>query len=132
MTPEELAQVHAQCFAHAAWDAAAFAALLSRPATRLLVSGPAFLLAQIIPPEAEILTLAVPPSQRRQGHARALIAQLRADPAVRSLHLEVAADNTAAIALYQEAGFVQTATRKAYYARSDAPKSDALIFTAPA
>jgi len=48
---------------------------------------------------------------------------------VKRLFLEVAADNTAAIRLYEGLGFAIVASRKGYYARASAPPVDALILS---
>ena len=44
-----------------------------------------------------------------------------------TLFLEVAVDNTAAIALYRAAGFASAGTRKGYYDRGAAGRVDALV-----
>jgi len=80
--------------------------------------------------EAEVLTIATRPQARGQGIARALMAQglgLAAELGVQTMFLEVAADNAPALGLYQSLGFQQTGQRKAYYARSDGPRVDAVV-----
>ena len=76
--------------------------------------------------EAEILTLGVAASARRQGFAAALL-----NAAMEALHaagtgrlfLEVAATNAAALALYRRAGFEEIGQRRRYYADG----ADALV-----
>ena len=70
--------------------------------------------------QAEILTLAVVKSARRQGLGRKLLdgaaAQLKKSRSS-EMFLEVAEDNIAAIALYKAAGFHPIGCRPAYYRR---------------
>ena len=66
------------------------------------------------PGEREILNLAVEPSQRRRGVARALLqAELACEKT--QWFLEVRASNGGAIMLYQKAGFGVAGRRDAYY-----------------
>lgn len=80
--------------------------------------------------EAELVTIAVRPSERRRGAGRALLAaaldHARAAGA-RALFLEVAADNPAARALYGSSGFLDVGRRLAYFRRSDRPAADAFV-----
>lgn len=83
-----------------------------------------FLLGQFVGEEAEILTIAVDPAARRRGIGLALVAALlehAGRTGVRSLFLEVAADNAAARRLYAASGFVPVGLRKAYYPGADGP-----------
>jgi ribosomal-protein-alanine N-acetyltransferase len=131
---DALAEVHARGFDHP-WSAADLAALLDSPGVFALAAREdavlrAFILARAIAGEAEILTLAVDPARRRQGIARALLEAATAAAAHAGagvLFLEVAADNAAAIALYESAGFTQAGRRRGYYARSDGAAVDALV-----
>ncbi len=89
-----------------------------------------FILARAMARESEILTLAVAPWARRQGVACALVDAVAVEAAARdaeSIFLEVAADNPAALALYERAGFVQVGQRRAYYMRLSSPSMDALV-----
>ena len=132
MTPQDMARIHAAAFVHdRAWTAQEIADLLASPFVTYLGAPQGFALTRLIAGEAELLTLAVDPAARRQGVGRRLLQrwmdglEAQADTAF----LEVAADNTAAIALYTSAGFRQTATRRGYYQRKDAPSVDALILS---
>ena len=81
--------------------------------------------------EAEVLTLAVGASHRRQGLARSLMLYvLRSlkENAVKLWHLEVADDNGAAIALYQSLGFSESGRRAGYYLRPNG-HADAVLMT---
>lgn len=80
--------------------------------------------------EAELLTVAVHPDHRRQGLAKALLTSaeecLLADGA-RLVHLEVAADNPGAIALYEALGYQVSGRRKGYYRRGADSRVDAVM-----
>jgi ribosomal-protein-alanine N-acetyltransferase len=131
VTPEEMAAIHAAAFTgDETWDREAIRRLLDRPGTLPVIHGPnAFGLLQILPPEAELLTIAVHPSTQGAGLGRALldrlIAEVRAQGCT-SLHLEVAADNASALALYARAGFSETGRRRGYYIRPTGTRADAL------
>ena len=71
--------------------------------------------------QAEIITLAVGPSARRQGVAGQLLndAVVHLKPKnISILFLEVAEDNEAAIKLYRKSGFTPIGKRLAYYRRA--------------
>jgi [ribosomal protein S18]-alanine N-acetyltransferase len=69
---------------------------------------------QTAPGEREILNLAVDPSQRRRGVASALLrAELGREK--NQWFLEVRESNTAALKLYQKAGFRVAGKRESYY-----------------
>lgn len=124
MKLEDIATLHAQCFPDAPWSQDSFATLLDQPMVHLVTVEHGFLVATIIHPEAEILTLCVHPDHRRQGKGRLLLDLLAQD--VDSVFLEVAADNAPAQAMYRAHGFTETGRRKAYYARPDGAKVDAV------
>jgi ribosomal-protein-alanine N-acetyltransferase len=134
---DALAKAHARSFTPP-WSAEDIAALLAAPGGYAMLvkdAGDAapvlgFLLARAIAGEAEILTLAVDPSHRRQGLARALLeASVAAavSAGAEAMFLEVAADNAAAVGLYQSAGFERVGSRRGYYARPGAAAVDALV-----
>lgn len=132
MTPEALAALHARCFrAPPPWSAADFAGVLSDPLAFLLVEGDAgFLLGRAVAGEAELLTLAVAPEARRLGLGRKLVARFLYQAQLRGAQrafLEVKADNGAAIALYESAGFAQAGRRRDYYQSKDGTRTDALV-----
>jgi [ribosomal protein S18]-alanine N-acetyltransferase len=131
---EALAPIHAICFPDEAWSASALATVLSLPGTNghvaIAETGEicGFLIEQCLGEVAEILTLGVSPPAQRRGIARALlehcfdrVAAIGAERVV----LEVAADNTAGLALYQSLGFVRLGTRPGYYRRAQGPRIDA-------
>jgi ribosomal-protein-alanine N-acetyltransferase len=86
-----------------------------------------FAVASLLPPEAELETIAVAKEGQRHGIAslllRALIQELEAERVSR-LALEVRASNQAALRFYQARGFKQTGRRPRYYAD---PEEDAVL-----
>ncbi|KEO53158.1 ribosomal protein S18-alanine N-acetyltransferase [Thioclava indica] len=135
MTPETLAQLHAACFTTPRpWSQAEFDSLLQARGVFLLTEPGGFLLGRVIAGEAELLTLAVDPSQRRAGIARALVGAFHENVKTREAQtafLEVAEDNTAARALYRATGWIESGRRKAYYHAPDGTRRDAIIMVLP-
>ncbi|WP_374440137.1 GNAT family N-acetyltransferase [Stella sp.] len=130
-----LAALHRACFPDDAWDADAWASLLAQPGVRgaALVEADepiGFVLVRHAADEAEILTIGVAPGRRRAGCGRRLldhaVAGLPAD--VATVHLEVAVDNPAALALYGRSGFAPVGRRRGYYRRRDG-SVDALMLS---
>ncbi len=77
-----------------------------------------FVLSEENPPLAHIITLDVAEKQRRQGVGTALLQQLESNLAargVRSVLLETATNNEAAVAFWQSRGYRIEATLKRYY-----------------
>ncbi len=80
-----------------------------------------FVLSEENPPLAHIITLDVAEKQRRSGIGTALLQKLEANlfaRGVRSILLETAIDNEAAVAFWQRHGYRIEATVKRYYLRS--------------
>lgn len=136
--PERAAQIaslHKDLF-DPPWDERAILALLDHPAATALVAvvgGPktpvGFVLGQLAADEAEILSIGVAKNWQRKGIGRRLVdglvrAVTRAEG--KSIHLEVADDNAAALALYRRTGFAEAGRRAGYYQRKDGAKADAL------
>jgi ribosomal-protein-alanine N-acetyltransferase len=124
----ELAALHASAFDDP-WGADEIHTLLSGPGGFGLLAEGGFILCRAIAGEAEILTLAVKPDARRQGLGRTLVeaaAIVAAQGGAEAFFLEVASDNTAAIALYEAAGFERAGGRKGYYQRTGSVM-DALV-----
>jgi [ribosomal protein S18]-alanine N-acetyltransferase len=132
----EIARLHAQVF-NPAWSEQSVFAMLDHPASTAFLavySGPprtsiGFVLAQLAADEAEILSIGVLPDWQRQGIGRRLVdgvarAVQRAE--AKSLYLEVAADNDAAMNLYSRAGFLGTGLRRGYYERPGSEPVDAV------
>lgn len=77
-----------------------------------------FILSRLAAGEAEILSVAVDPSRRSKGLARALLdlhMRRLAGLGTRTIFLEVGKDNTPALKLYRRAGFREVGQRPGYY-----------------
>lgn len=77
----------------------------------------------------EVLSLGVAPAARQRGVARALMnAAIEgvSRRGLRTLYLEVAEDNDAALRLYRDLGFAPVGRRPGYYTRPEAEAVDAL------
>ncbi|WP_282603589.1 GNAT family N-acetyltransferase [Paracoccus sp. PARArs4] len=122
-----LAATHAACFVTPRpWTAAEFDDLLAARGTFLLGDPDAFLLGRSLAGEAELLTLAVSPAMRRQGHGQRLLAHFArhaGETGAEEAFLEVASDNVAARALYLRNGWVEAGLRPRYYG----PVTDAIV-----
>lgn len=68
-----------------------------------------------LPDGGEVLQLWVSPGHRRRGWAGHLLRAFVASQAPRGVLLEVAHDNTGALALYERFGFQRIGRRKRYY-----------------
>lgn len=134
MREEHVAQVAALeklCFSDP-WSEASITAELHNPLSTWLVSEEdgtvtGYIGAQSVPPEADVMNLAVSPDCRRQGFGAQLLCtmiELLHRQGIEALFLEVRPSNTAAIALYGAHGFVQVGRRPKYYVN---PTEDALI-----
>lgn len=129
----ELAELHATSFDEG-WDTRAIASLLNTPGVMALVARNAsglagFVMLRVAADEAEILTLAVAPSERRQKIAHRLMIYAAAQASVAgagSLFLEVASDNKAGLALYHGLSFAEVGKRAGYYRRGN-QKVDGLV-----
>ena len=133
MTPQDLSDLHARCFVTPRpWGVAEFKSLLSSPHVFLKTTRAGFILGRVIADEAEILTLAVAPENRRAGQASELLKAYESEALERNgefSFLEVSADNDAAILLYKKFGYIQTGCRPKYYHSPDGKDQDALIFS---
>jgi ribosomal-protein-alanine N-acetyltransferase len=133
---EACAAIHAASFAYP-WPQGDIEALLIAPTT--VADGAfgartddmqGFILARAAADEAEILTIAVTPRRRGRGIAGRLLDANMAALAtlgVKSLFLEVEAENHAARALYKRHGFETVGERKAYYRKADGGMAMAYI-----
>jgi ribosomal-protein-alanine N-acetyltransferase len=134
-----LAEIHARAFPRP-WGEHEIEALLAEPAVFGLLARRAnfmgsmspigFILVRAVAGEAEVLTIAVDPARRGQGHGRKLLQaatdRLKRDRVDR-LFLEVEEGNAPAVGLYAATGFREVGRRKGYYAKAGAPPAAALV-----
>ena len=128
---DALAAIHAEAF-DAPWDATSLSALLASPGVFAVEEADGFILIRVVADEAEILTLAVRPAARRRGVGARLTGRGALEAAragARRMFLEVAETNTAAMALYGQAGFVPSGRRKGYYPSTDGRRVDAVVMS---
>lgn len=134
MKPSHVPQIAALeklCFSDP-WSEASVAAECENPLSLWLVAEldgkvAGYIGSQSVPPEADVLNLAVAPDCRRQGLGRKLLCtltELLHSRGIEALFLEVRPTNQAALALYSDLGFVQVGRRSKYYVN---PTEDALI-----
>lgn len=114
-----IASIEAECFGTAAWSEQLVREHLAGDhRSVLIVDDVAYGAISVLGDVADLDRIAVLPSARRRGLARELLADLIAEAreagSARML-LEVAADNAAAIGLYESYGFTTISTRKDYY-----------------
>lgn len=133
MTPADMAALHALCFDRPPpWSAATFSSFSADALCFTLEEAESFLIGRVVAGEAELLTLAVAPQNRRRGLGARLVTRFVYQARLRSAEqafLEVAADNAAAIALYAATGFAPTGRRKGYYRAPGLPPIDAILMT---
>jgi len=122
---EPLAKLHAESFTDTVWTLEQIIGSLTLNTTCGWVAYAnkqpmGFILCQLADEQAEILTFCVHPQNRRQHIGEQLlqqaIAAIRAEN-IKTIFLEVAADNSAACALYKKLGFKVNGRRKGYYRR---------------
>lgn len=119
-----MASIHGACFPRC-WDEGAMTQLLAEPLCLSLLaaaqgenSPQAFVIVRGVADEAELLTLAVLPENRRKGLARALVGKAIAacrDAGAKQLFFEVEDGNDAALLLYRSFGAVAVGGRPGYY-----------------
>ena len=133
MTPQALARLHARAFTMPRpWSSQEFADLLANPHVFAVLRPQAFALGRVIADEVELLTIATDPDARRKGLGRTCLQEFEITAkhrGARTGFLEVAANNFAAIALYQSQGWAITGTRPAYYQHPDGTREDAQILS---
>jgi ribosomal-protein-alanine N-acetyltransferase len=114
------------------WSEAEFASLLAARGCFAVGDSHSFALGRVVLDEVELLTIATHPDWRRKGLARACLAAFEAEArtrGARTAHLEVAAGNSAALALYESAGYLRVGIRRDYYRVPDAARIDALLLS---
>ena len=98
-----------------------------------LVHPSGFALSRVVADEGEILTVAMAPEARGQGHARPLMTHHLDELAragARQVHLDVEEGNAPALALYRRLGFEEVGRRTGYYAKPDGSFATALTMRA--
>ena len=129
---ERLAGVHHAAFAPLSrgWSGEEIASLAAKGALFVDDKDRSFALFSTVLDEAEMLTVAVSPDYRRCGLGRDLLTVAEADlfgSGIAQVHLEVAADNKAALALYEALGYQTIGVRKGYYQRPEGLRMDAVM-----
>lgn len=118
----KLADLHAQCFPHKPWTASEFADL-KKSGCEIIASENGFIVWRVVADEAELISIGVAPSARKTGIGSAMLAIMTSDAkknGAKKIFLEVAENNTAARALYDNNGFVAVGRRPKYYDGIDA------------
>lgn len=129
--PQHLAQTHTAAFTRSRpWSAQEFTDLLADPFTRCEGDATCFALYRVIADEAELLTIATHPDHQQRGLARRIMSRWHdraASAGAKRAFLEVAHDNSAAIALYSCCGYTLCGRRRGYYPRAAGADADALV-----
>ena len=133
---DAVAELHGALFDRP-WGGDSLRRLLGMPSARAFIAeaGSAhvlagFILGQVAADESEVLSLGVAPAWQRCGIAGNLIREFSTSAArsgAKRVFLEVAAENSPAIALYLQEGFRHVGRRKCYYERRGADFADALV-----
>jgi [ribosomal protein S18]-alanine N-acetyltransferase len=129
-----LSLLHCACFPEDPWNSSALAEIMNLAGffgrIAWLDDMPAgFVLALDLRKECEILSLGVLRERRREGIGSTLLDSVCSEGRVRGAEcivLEVAADNSAALALYTGRGFMPVGHRRNYY-RQASRRIDALV-----
>ena len=127
----QIAALERLCFSDP-WSEASIASELENELSLWLVAEmdgriQGYIGSQAVPPDCDIMNLAVAPDARRQGLGQRLLQSLLDalhKGSIARVFLEVRPSNTPARALYDTFGFEQVGLRKGYYVN---PAEDALI-----
>jgi ribosomal-protein-alanine N-acetyltransferase len=132
---DAVASLHAKSF-YRGWPRQDIESYLSDSDTPTLVACDkahkvaGFAMLRLLGDDAELMTIAVDQKYRGKGVGAALLKACFEDlrmTASRRMILEVAADNPAAIRLYEKLGFSKLSERHGYYARPDGRPATALV-----
>ena len=118
----KLADLHKLCFPHKPWTADDFRDL-KKSGCEIVASENGFIVWRTVADEAEIITIGVHPNARGAGIAMAMLTLMESEvkkAGVKTIFLEVSAENAPAIALYKKCGFIQNGRRAKYYDGIDA------------
>lgn len=127
-----LVRLERACFADSAWTTTQLEGALATPAAITLLAPPdlGYVIARQVVDLVELDRIGVAPHHRQHGHGatllQALIEQARLRHAQQVL-LEVSADNSAAVALYERFAFTEVGRRRGYYRGG----SDAVVMSRP-
>jgi [ribosomal protein S18]-alanine N-acetyltransferase len=129
-----MARIHSANFERG-WSAEEIRELLDQPGAKAFIydiegSRAGFALVRFVADECEIIAIAVDAAYKRRGIGRKLLDHVNFyahRDGIRTIHLEVAEDNLAAIALYTGAGYAENGRRKGYYRRWHGRRVDALM-----
>lgn len=108
------------------------ASLLSSKGSFAIGDLRAFCIGRVVASEAELLTIATDPNHRRSGLGQSVMTALHTTASERgatTAFLEVAANNSPAIRLYERNGYTVTGHRKRYYKAEDGVRVDALVMS---
>jgi len=127
-----LLEILAQSPEAASWSRASLQSVLDQNTSYFLIATKGvevlgFVAGRVLAGEAEILNLAIAPTHRREGLAKALVQlllQLFSGQGVATVFLEVRESNCAAIGFYERMGFTRAGTRPGYYSN---PPEAALV-----
>ena len=131
MTDESLAALYENCFPDDVniWRAESIRAFRRGVDAHIFEGDGVAAFLSLVGDEAELISLFVSPAVRRKGEGQqmfSIVYEFCRSRGVRSIFLEVAADNNSALLLYQKVGFEFIGKRKKYYARKNGSKIDAL------
>ncbi|OUS05708.1 hypothetical protein A9Q96_10935 [Rhodobacterales bacterium 52_120_T64] len=132
MNAVELAKIHGASFTYAPrpWSAKEFNSLLVSPNVKLFEEVGGFAMFRYAGPEAELLTIAVDPTHRRQGIAKKLMLtghESARSAGVEEVFLEVSQENPHAKSLYEQFGYEVRAIRENYYFGPNGQKINGLV-----
>ncbi len=119
---EQVIAIENEVFGPTAWPPESFWGELARADRYYVVADDGVVQAYgglwIAAPDADVQTIAVAPGARGRGLGRRVLDHLldhAAQGGCRRIHLEVRADNHAAIRLYEDVGFGRVRVRERYY-----------------
>lgn len=126
---DRVAELDTVLFGPDTWTPEFFWSQLASPVARMTIAVEAgdglcgYVGVSVAGSQADILTIGTAPSAQGRGLGRRLLshaADCARDAGAEVLHLDVAADNSAALRLYQSFGFDELGRRPDYYAGADA------------
>ncbi|MCQ2574842.1 MAG: ribosomal protein S18-alanine N-acetyltransferase [Alphaproteobacteria bacterium] len=119
---DEIANLHKLCFPNKPWSAQDFSDL-QKSGCEIVASQNGFIVWRKTLDEAEIITIGVNPTERRQGIASAMLCIIEntlKKQQVKKIFLEVSSSNISAQNLYKKTGYKQVGIRPKYYDGIDA------------